>query len=195
MASGSKRPLQKVKNLPSIQEIWVPSLGGKSSWRRKWQPTPVFLPEELHGQRSLVGYSPWGYKEWDITEYLTHTHTELELGFTILKGWKKKTKENKIQELKWKRACQTICGPQTKIFTLWPFTEKVSTGKLWITIKMTRARVGVNMPFAESSREVCHPDWRSQWILLEGSGSFLGIYVCVVFSSSVASNSLWPHGL
>ena len=32
-------------------------------WRRKWQPTPVFLPEELHGQRSLEGYSPWGRKE------------------------------------------------------------------------------------------------------------------------------------
>ena len=29
----------------------------------KWQPTPVLLPEEFHGQRSLVGYSPWGFKE------------------------------------------------------------------------------------------------------------------------------------
>ena len=29
-------------------------------WRREWQPTPVFLPGESHGQRSLVGYSPWG---------------------------------------------------------------------------------------------------------------------------------------
>ena len=32
-------------------------------WRRKWQPTPVFLPREFHGQRRLVGYSPWGRKE------------------------------------------------------------------------------------------------------------------------------------
>ena len=32
------------------------------------QPTPVFLPGEFHGQRSLVGYSPWGHKEWDTTE-------------------------------------------------------------------------------------------------------------------------------
>jgi len=31
-------------------------------WRRKWQPTPVFLPGESHGQRSLTGYSPWGLK-------------------------------------------------------------------------------------------------------------------------------------
>ena len=34
-------------------------------WRRKWQPTPVFLPGDFHGQRSLVGYSLWGYKELD----------------------------------------------------------------------------------------------------------------------------------
>ena len=33
------------------------------SWRRVWQPTPVFLPEESHGQRSMVGYNPWGHKE------------------------------------------------------------------------------------------------------------------------------------
>ena len=37
----------------------------------KWQPTPVFLPGESHGQRSLVGYSPWGRKELDIIEQLT----------------------------------------------------------------------------------------------------------------------------
>ena len=36
------------------------TLLGKISWRRKWQPTPVFWPGESHGQRSLVGYSPWG---------------------------------------------------------------------------------------------------------------------------------------
>ena len=40
----------------------------------KWQPTPVLLPRESHGQRSLVGYSPWGHKESDTTERLTHTH-------------------------------------------------------------------------------------------------------------------------
>ena len=34
----------------------------KIPWRRKWQPTPVFLPGKSHGQRSLVGYSPWGQK-------------------------------------------------------------------------------------------------------------------------------------
>ena len=45
----------------------------KISWRRAWQSTPVFLPAELHGQRSLVGYSPWGCRQLDTTEQLTHT--------------------------------------------------------------------------------------------------------------------------
>ena len=40
---------------------------GKIPWRRQWQPTRVFLPGELHGQRSLVGYNPWGCKESDTT--------------------------------------------------------------------------------------------------------------------------------
>ena len=49
---------------------WV----GKIPWRRKWQPAPVFLPGKSHGQRSLVGYSPWGCKDLDTTDY-THTGT------------------------------------------------------------------------------------------------------------------------
>ena len=40
----------------------------KIPWRRAWQPTPVFLPGELHGQGSLAGYSPWGCKELGTTE-------------------------------------------------------------------------------------------------------------------------------
>ena len=40
----------------------------KIPWRRKWQPTPVFLPGKSHGQRSLAGYSPWGRKELDTTD-------------------------------------------------------------------------------------------------------------------------------
>ena len=43
---------------------WV----GKIPWRRKWQSTPVLLPGESHGGRSLVGYSPWGREESDTTE-------------------------------------------------------------------------------------------------------------------------------
>ena len=54
----------KKKKKPSCQcrrcksNPWV----GKSPWKRKWQPTPVFLPGKSHGQRSQAGYSPWGCK-------------------------------------------------------------------------------------------------------------------------------------
>ena len=44
---------------------------GRSPWRREWQPTPVFLPGEFHGQRSLVSYCPWGHRESDTTKRLT----------------------------------------------------------------------------------------------------------------------------
>ena len=44
---------------------------GKMPWRREWQPTPIFLPGEFHGQGSLVDCSPWGRKESDMTEQLT----------------------------------------------------------------------------------------------------------------------------
>ena len=46
-------------------ETWVLTLGQEEEgipWRREWQPTPVFLPVESHGQRSLAGYSSWGRK-------------------------------------------------------------------------------------------------------------------------------------
>ena len=45
-------------------DLWV----GKIPWGKAWQPTPVFLPGESHGKRSLAGYSPWGCKESNMTE-------------------------------------------------------------------------------------------------------------------------------
>ena len=60
---------QMVKNLPAMKETQVPSLGWEDgNGRREWLLTPVFLPEEFYGQRSLAGYSPWGHKESDVTE-------------------------------------------------------------------------------------------------------------------------------
>ena len=55
-----------VKNPPAnAGDTWV----RKIPWSRLGQPTPVFLPRNFHGQRSLVGYSPWGHKESDTTEH------------------------------------------------------------------------------------------------------------------------------
>ena len=61
-----------IKNPPANkkppQERQFPSLGWEDPLRRAWQPTPVFLPGESHGQRSLAGHSPWDCKELDATE-------------------------------------------------------------------------------------------------------------------------------
>ena len=59
-----------VKNPPAVQETKVRSLSREDPWRREWLLTPVLLPGEFHGQRSLAGYSPWGPKESDTTEQL-----------------------------------------------------------------------------------------------------------------------------
>ena len=69
-----------VKNpICNVERLRFSSWVGKIPWRRAWQPTPVLLPGEFHGQRSLAGYSPWGCKEVDITEQLsTAQHVNLK---------------------------------------------------------------------------------------------------------------------
>ena len=65
--SGKVLVAQMVKSLQCGRPGFDPWVG-KIPWGRKWQPTPVFLSGEFHGQRSLVSYSPWGCKESDMTE-------------------------------------------------------------------------------------------------------------------------------
>ena len=61
------------KDLPAMRRSRFDPWVGKIPEGREWLPTPVFLCEEFHGQRSLAGYSPWGCKESDTTERLTLT--------------------------------------------------------------------------------------------------------------------------
>ena len=68
-----------VKNPPAMRETWVLSLGLEIPWRREWLPTPVFWPGEFHGQKSLVGYSPWGHKR--------DTNEQLSLGVAVVIFW------------------------------------------------------------------------------------------------------------
>ena len=74
---GASVVAQKVKNLPAMQETWDQSLDREDPLKKGMATTPVFLPGEFHGQRSLVGYSPCGCKELDTTEQLTHKSTLL----------------------------------------------------------------------------------------------------------------------
>ena len=73
-----------VKNLPAntvdIRDVGLIPGSGRFPWKRKWQPTPVFVPGESHGQRSLVGYNPWGCKESDMTDQLsTHVYEVMNI--------------------------------------------------------------------------------------------------------------------
>ena len=65
-----KAVAQMVKRLPAMWGTRFNPWVGKIPWRRKWQPTPVFLPGKSHGWRSLTGYSPRGPKDSDMTEQL-----------------------------------------------------------------------------------------------------------------------------
>ena len=72
-----------------MQETQFQPLVGKILWSRTWQPTPVFLSGESHGQRSLAGFSPQGCKESDMTECArtrTHTHTYPRSFYRMLTG-------------------------------------------------------------------------------------------------------------
>ena len=86
----------------------------KIFWRRKWLPTPVFLPGESQGQSSLVGYSPWGHKKSDRTEVTEHSHMHI----------RKKRPVTQIMNLRWglPTVAKTLCsqgrGPG---FNLWPW--------------------------------------------------------------------------
>ena len=68
-----------VKNLPAntrdARDAGSIPGPGRFLWSRKRQPTPIFLPGKFQGQRSLVGYSPWGCKELDLTEQLSTEHS------------------------------------------------------------------------------------------------------------------------
>ena len=68
---GASLVAQMVKKLPALQKTGLDPWVGKIPWRKEWLLTPVFLPGEFHGQRSLVGYTSRCYKELDVIEQLT----------------------------------------------------------------------------------------------------------------------------
>ena len=75
---------QMVKNLLAMRETWVQFLGSEDSLEKRRVLTPIFLSGEFYGQRSLVGYSPWGRKESDMSERLT-------LSLSVIREMKIKT--------------------------------------------------------------------------------------------------------
>ena len=84
---------QMVKNMPAIQETQVLSLGREDPLQKRMGTHSVFLPGESHGQRSLVGSSPWGHKESDMTEETQHAliHTVILQDFSARAVWPQST--------------------------------------------------------------------------------------------------------
>ena len=97
---------------------WV----GKIPCRRKWHTSPVFLPGKFHGQRSLVGYSPWGHKTSDVTERLHDDNR-------ITKIWVESVKWHDKNQLPWlcQEACHSIsdCGEQSPCWLVCQFHDKL----------------------------------------------------------------------
>ena len=65
---GNKKLMRQAENKQETRSKPNYVNNHKIPWRRAWQTTPVLLPGEAHGQKSLAGYSPWGHKELDTTE-------------------------------------------------------------------------------------------------------------------------------
>ena len=119
-----------VKNLSTIRrhrrprfDPWV----GKMPWRREWQPIPVFLPGESHGQRNLAGYSPWGRKESDMTE---NTRWFLKAQGS---GWNQiytggRNLKRKRQDF-WK--AENTLGMWTYLLNNWRLSRSSSSRTLW----------------------------------------------------------------
>ena len=82
-ASGLLRWLSGKESACQCRRLGLSPWVGKIPWRRKWQPTMLYLPQESHGQRSLVGYSPQGHKELDTTEWLSRHAIPASLWFYI----------------------------------------------------------------------------------------------------------------
>ena len=88
----------------------------KMPWRRRWLPTPVFLPGKSHGQRSLVGYGPWGHKHDWPTE---HIHTEE----STVWYWQRNRRVDRLSTYTQKnRPCGT--GRETDAWTDWAHTHR-----------------------------------------------------------------------
>ena len=132
------RLAQTVKNLLVMQEDpgLIPG-SGRSPWRREWQPTPVFFPRKSHGQRNLVGYSPWGCRvghDWATNTlsfpFIQHRHSSSQwrghwsVGHTLLLLYH--TAELHIWDWDW--------PTKLKIITLSLVTEKAC----WLLVSVIK---------------------------------------------------------
>ena len=135
-SSQPSQMAQKVKDPPTMQETqetWVKSLFRKICSRRKWQPTPVFLPGKSHGQRSLASYSPKGCEELDTAEHLCPP-ADIPLRLRIAVRWPGPSLQVSL--------CSTCCRP-VAVFSLKPL--KLSFSPHWSPLLVKRFPVSRNI--------------------------------------------------
>ena len=152
-------------------------------WRRKWQPTPVLSPGESHGRRSLIGYSPWGCKESDMTERLHfHFHSPDVLdkhSFSI---------QNLSLNTYFKSVVLGYGLYSTKYIQL-----SVQLDKFDIYMVVTHSSVlAWRIPWTEEPGGL--PSMGSQRIRHDWMTNTFTFFILLLFSCWVMSNSLQPHG-
>ena len=115
---------QTVKNPPAVRETGSILGSGRFPWRRAWQPTPVFLPGESHGQRSLAGYSPRRRKESDTTEQWSTSTGSVQSFCPSDSWWEFCSQNNTLMKTHW-RCVITIESKGDNFFSIrnvWIFT-------------------------------------------------------------------------
>ena len=121
---------QRVKRLPTMQETWVRSLGQEDPLEKELAPHSSTLAEKSHGQRSLVGYSPWGCKESDTTEQL-HFTFKFHLGFLVAQMVKRLPTiwETQVQSLGWEDSLEKKMATHSSTLA-WKIPRMEEPGRL-----------------------------------------------------------------
>ena len=144
---------------------WV----GKIPWRREWQPTPVFLPGESHGQRSLVGCSPWGRKESDTAECTgTHTTAGKDRGLGNLEMFREGRGLEDVNR-SWKelmgRLLVRISSRRSRLCPFWQWWEaevgllKTSVGCLGLLEDPEASARILSQEESQATSELSYPKW------------------------------------
>ena len=139
----------------------------KLFWRREWQPTPVILPGESHGQRSLEGYSSWGHKELDTTEWLAQGANCPWLRITGRDPW-----DGVPFDCRHWRGC----GKSTCCTLEWSLGQS--------HMKKSQSQNHISVPISESAySSICLGNfWRKTWdLIMLGSGEGDLVYIFLPF--------------
>ena len=131
-----------VKRLSTMRETLVRSLGWEDPWRKKWQPTPVLLLGKSHGQRILVGYSPWGHKELDRTEPLHFTSGGENVNLLQYSCW-----DNPMDRRAWRATVPWSCKESTGLSTKTQFIYKKQHRKSRYTVKQERDKLFIKINY------------------------------------------------